>query len=395
MLKKAVYVLCVLWAGSAHAAEWTGHLSVESCVFPHSPLASDGHTFYPSLVLQPEFYHAWSNDKERLIFTPFVRWERFDPERRHVDIRELAYVRIGEGHEWRVGIRQVFWGVTESQHLVDIINQTDLVENIDGEEKLGQPMINLALLQDWGTVNLFVLPGFRERTFPGREGRLRTPLVVDTNQAEFDSRRGRNHIDLAIRVEKTMGGFDLGLSHFYGTGREPRLEPRRDNTGRPVLIPHYFLIHQTGLDIQQTTGRWLFKLEAIHRWERTVFGEDFFAATGGFEYTLGNLVGSGIDLGFLSEYLYDDRRDTAPFQDDVMVGLRLAFNDAQSAEALFGVIVDRKSGAQFFNLEGSRRLKGRWKLVVEGRAFSEIPQDDPSAGFRKDDYLQIGLSRYF
>ena len=36
-----------------------------------------------------------------------------------------------------IGLGKVFWGVTEFNHLVDVINQTDLVEGIDGEAKLG------------------------------------------------------------------------------------------------------------------------------------------------------------------------------------------------------------------------------------------------------------------
>ncbi len=78
------------------------------------------------------------------------------------------WVMIGET---RVGVRRVFWGVTEFQHLVDIINQSDSVEDIDNEDKLGQPMINLSLVKDWGIVDFFVLPYFRERTFAGAEGR--------------------------------------------------------------------------------------------------------------------------------------------------------------------------------------------------------------------------------
>jgi hypothetical protein len=370
---------------------------LETRAFPRSPAATDGQTFYPSLVLQAELYHPWAGGKESLVFTPFFRAERSDRERTHFDIRDLAYVRIGAEHEWRIGIGRVFWGVTESQHLVDIINQTDWVENIDGEEKLGQPMINLALLQNGGTLNFFILPGFRERTFPGREGRLRTPWVVDAGRAKFDSRRGRNQIDVAIRGEKMIGDLDLGLSHFHGIGREPRLQPGVDGAGRPVLIPHYFLIHQTGLDLQKTVGRWLWKLEAIHRWEPTALGDDFFAATTGFEYTLGNFVGRGIDLGLLGEYLHDDRgeRATTPFQNDVMIGLRLAFNNLQSTEALFGVIVDQENDGQFFSFEGSRRIGEHWKLAVEGRAFSEIAQGDLLFDFRKDDSIEVGLSRYF
>ena len=97
-----------------------------------------------------------------------------DSERTHFDIRELFGLWVFERWELGVGIRKVFWGVTESQHLVDIINQTDLVDSIDGEEKLGQPMVNVSIPHEWGTVDLFILPYFRERTFPGRDG---TPQV--------------------------------------------------------------------------------------------------------------------------------------------------------------------------------------------------------------------------
>ena len=92
----------------------------------------------------------------------------------------MNWLKVFDESELRVGLRKVFWGVTESQHLVDIINQTDLVESLDGEEKLGQPMINYALINDWGTLDLYLLPYFRERTFSGINGRLRSSLYVDT-----------------------------------------------------------------------------------------------------------------------------------------------------------------------------------------------------------------------
>ena len=94
-----------------------------------------------------------------LYFSPFLRLDQVDENRTHWDIRELYWLYFSRVWEIRVGVRTVFWGVTELQHLVDVINQTDLVENIDGEQKLGQPMVNLALIHDWGTVELFILTG--------------------------------------------------------------------------------------------------------------------------------------------------------------------------------------------------------------------------------------------
>ena len=86
--------------------------------------------------------------------------------RTHADLREayfLIFGEIGDG-EWelRVGIDQVFWGVTESQHLVDVVNQIDLVEHPNGVSKLGQPMVNITWSSDWGDSGVFcfaVSPG--------------------------------------------------------------------------------------------------------------------------------------------------------------------------------------------------------------------------------------------
>lgn len=396
--KDTLWLVIAAWltvvATSASGGEWSGFVSLEYQGFLHPPLYPEQHRSYSSLVLQPEYYHQPENSKDSFTFVPFARADQHDPERRHADIRELTWLKVGADYEWRLGIRKVFWGVTESQHLVDIVNQTDLVENIDTEDKLGQPMINLALIRGWGTLNFFALPGFRERTFPGAGGRLRTNPRVDTDQASYESARARRHVDYALRWSKSISGWDIGLSQFYGTAREPRLLPGVDSGGAPVLIPRYDLIHQTGLDMQLTAGSWLWKLEAIRRRGQ---GPTYSALTGGLEYTLTGVFGTSMDLGLIAEYLYDERgvNSPSPFQDDVMMGLRLALNDVQSSEVLLGVIDDRRRHARMFNLEASRRIGRHFKLSLEARAFAGIPAADPLFGWRRDDYVQLELARYF
>ncbi len=287
----------------------------------------------------------------------------------------------------------MFWGVTESQHLVDLINQTDLVENPDGEDKLGQPMVNVSFIRDWGIVDVFIMPFFRERTYPGPGGRLRPQLVVDTDNAQFESGAGRHHLDLALRWAHTLGEWDVGVSMFRGTNRDPLLVPQVTAEGIPVLTPYYQIVNQVGLDLQRTHGGWLWKLEAISRGGETL--DRYLAFTGGFEYTFVGVVGSAIDLGLLSEYLYDSRgRTQAAFNDDVFVGSRLAFNDVQSTDLLVGAIIDRRTGATLFSIEANRRMTDNWFLSIEGRAFA-TGQRDALSGVRRDSYLQIDLQRYF
>jgi hypothetical protein len=344
--------------------------------------------------LQPEFYYEWSGGDQSILFVPFARLDQHNGERTHFDIREFYWQRVWNSFELSIGLRKIFWGVTESQHLVDIINQSDLVENLDTEDKLGQPMVNLTVIQDWGILDFFVMPYFRERPFLKDEARLRIPVPIDTELTGYESNAEEKHIDWAVRWFHTLGIFDIGLSHFSGTSREPLIVPTLNSSLDSVFAPFYNIIDQTGLDLQATTGGWLLKLEAINRFGQ---GDRFFAATAGFEYTFSNIKNSGIDVGLIMEYHYDERgkEGLAPFDDDIFFGSRLAFNDVQSTDILAGAIIDRDTGSSFLNLEASRRLGDRYKLEVEFRGFVNASPEEIFYGLRKDHYFQLELARYF
>lgn len=373
----------------------SGSVTFESRAFLRGALWPEQRGSLASILAEPELYVAWAGGRHSLTVAPFLRLDSGDSERTHADVREAYWQWYGETLEVRAGLGRVFWGVTESQHLVDVINQTDLVENPDGEDKLGQPMLNLTWLQDWGTLDLFVLPWFRERTFPGQEGRLRAPLAVDGSRAQIERTVG-----LAARWFRTLGPLDLGIGHFYGTARDPRFATDLSEGQAPVLIPVYERIHQTSIDAQLTRDAWLWKLEGLRRSGQ---GRSYWALVGGFEYTFSNIRGTGTDLGLLAEYSHDTRgrpRDGDPahvnqFDNDLFLGTRLALNDVQSSEVLGGAIVDVDNGSMAWLLEARRRVGDRWTLDLEARGFLNADSGDPLYGLRRDAYVQLGLGWHF
>lgn len=377
----ALAMLLVAPAG-AHAQTLTGTAFLETRLFPQRSLNEDLSGQNLSGALEPEWYLESEDRSQSLTIVPFVRLDQHDPERTHWDIRELTWEHVSRSWELRAGVDVVFWGVTESNHLVNVINQTDLVEDIDGESKLGQPMLNLALVRSWGTVDLFALFGFRERTFFGGTGRPRLPRPLAVDRAVVQG----GQMDWAARWSHSAGPFDVGVSHFHGTSRDPRFVPL---DGSSVLAPLYEPIDQTGLDLQVTNGGWLWKLEAITRAGQ---GRRFAAVTGGFELTFANLGGRGPDLGLLAEYSFDGRgRDgLTPLDDDVFLGVRLALNDVQSTGVLAGATTDRTSGATIVMVEASRRFGERWTLDLTFRGFAGVPPTDWALfGVRRDDYAQV------
>jgi hypothetical protein len=395
-LLSSLFIFIIVNSNVSFSQELSGFAQIQFRYFPLSPLdeRQEGTGF--SLALQPELYYEFGEGYHSVLFTPFFRYDQHDKERTHFDIRELFWLYYGDDFELSAGFRKIYWGVTESQHLVDVINQTDFVESFDGEEKLGQPMIIFTYIHDLGIIDLFVLTGFRERTFAGEKGRFRFPLLVDTDTPIYESSNDYMHIDFAARYTNTLGDFDFGISHFVGTSRDPRFIPIENPNEELSIQLHYDLMNQSGLDVQMISGSWLWKLESITRHTR---GRRFFAVTGGFEYTFSNISNYGIDVGVLSEWLYDDRDQLYfppnPFKNHIFVGSRLAFNDVQSTELLAGALVDYRDGGIIPSIEASRRIGHSFKISLEARGFYKSEEGQFLYFFRRDNYIQAEIEWYY
>ena len=364
---------------------WTasGSVAVELRWFPESP-AFPGQldTWQPSALLEPELRWRSADRRHQVDIAAFGRLDDRDGERSHLDLREGSYRFVGDSLELLAGVGRVFWGVAESRHLVDVINQVDAVEDLDEEDRLGQPMVRLAFDRDWGRLEVYSLIGFRERTFPGPEGRLRPPLPV-AGRARYASDAG---VDWAVRWSRVLGDWDLAAHLFTGLGREPQLVPAADGTS---LIPVYRAIDQAGVEAQYTRGAWLWKLEAL---AREGHGPTFGAAVAGVERTFYQVGGSAGDLGVLIEGLWDGRDATAPptiYDEDTFAGVRLALNDVQDTRFLAGAVIDHDDRSAFVLVEAARRLGHRLTLELEARFFPGAGPAGDLAAFERDGFVAL------
>jgi len=371
--------------------EFELEVAAEYSYFYNDALFDGQKSHFPSIAFTPEYSLDWNKGRESLNFTGFLRFDR-DDKRTHGDIRELYYQKAKGKYEFSVGLKKIYWGVTESNHLVDIINQTDQTESFDGEQKLGQPMAQFTWASDkYGTFDFFYLPFHRKRTFTGEKGRLRFPVIIDTDMVTYESGAEEWRQDAAFRWSHYFGAFDVGLSHFYGNGREPIFT--FDSFGN--INAFYPVINQTGLDLQATHNAYLWKLEAIYR---NAKAQDFFALVAGLEYTFSNIDKNGLDIGLLGEYLYDERDELAlnSMQNDVFIGSRIAFNDTKDTSILIGGLLDLEKSSKIFSIEASRRVGTSWKAQLEARVFNTIDQSELIlSNFKEDSFLKFTLSKYF
>lgn len=371
----------------------------------------------------------------------FYRLDADDDQRAGGDIRQAYIQWRGEQVDVSLGWRRVFWGVTESRSLVDVINQDDRAGDIRGDEKLGQPMLQL----DWhgalGSASLYLMPRGRKRIFSGADGYPRAPLRIDGPAGRFSGERDRP--DLALRWQYSGRGFDVGLSGFDGSARDPDFEicarlPAHALLALPCaplpalagleapssllalrerlaelpgyaeletwlwqrtaehlrLRPVYPRERRLGVDVQYLQGAWAWRLEALARERERRRSR---ALVAGVEYALPRFFATDWEVGLLAEYLYDQRRDdpfNRYFDDDLFIGGRVFVNDIAGSNLLGGVIISRDGRDRFYSLEAGRRLGEYWRATLTLRV-----QDGDGGPLHRytgnQDQLRLMLQRYF
>ena len=401
----ALLLLAAAGAG-AQTLDLSGDLKFQGRWYPQSPALPGQRSGTAGLVVEPTLYWE-SAEGASFTFTPLYRYDSADSRRTHGDLREAYMLVFGDWGEnsWelRLGLDRVFWGVAELRNLVDVVNQTDLVEHPRDRPKLGQPMVHLTMSGDWGIAESFLLPYHRKRTFPGRAGRHRSGLPIEAD-ALYESGAEERRLDFAFRYSNAVDSLDFGISAFAGTSREPTFvaspRSRTSPADGTILIPYYERIRQFGLDAQLTTDPWLYKMEAIRRsGARNLLGreQDYGAFIFGLERTLGAPFGSSADLTILAEWHYDGRgrRATGVWANDLYISGLLAFNDTPGTELLAGLLGDLRHDSRSLNLELKRRLSAGWSLRLEAMAILSADRRDPVYDGRRDSFVGMELAFSF
>ena len=351
-----------------------------------------------SMYIEPELFYEWDRDLS-FTFRPFTRYDKVDHRRTHTDIREAVLKYIRDDWEIGLGIDRIFWGVTESKNLVDIINQTDSVENPSGEEKLGQPIISYTKVSRLGYFDIFYLPYFRAGNSPGRQGRLRTDPIVKYEDPIFTGGAGKWSPDGAVRWSNNFDGYDLSFHFFRGNGREASVNPKIQN-GELVYVAGYERISQLGATGTYSNGPWLFKVESLHRRGQNNavnIRKSFTSYILGLERTYTRIVGEMGDLTLFGEYISDNRRINSPetLENDIFIAARVSLNDTHNSEFFLASTRDLGGEGNTLTMDYSRRLMESVKINIAGNIYWSSVPGNPTYSLRRDNFFELNLTKFF
>lgn len=352
----------------------------------------DQKIFYPSLYVRPKFSLDWTTNNHSITFEGFARYDPNGNSRTHWDIREFYYQTYNNNWEFNFGIKRYFWGKLETVHLVDVINQVDFLEGLDGDEKLGQPILEAIYSSSIGDFSLIAMPYFRTIDFGNQAGRPRTPEVITDEQISYGSELEKWHPSFALRWSHFIGDLDVGLHYFYGNAREPLILFNANGFGL-----QYPVVNQAGIDAQLIVNNMLLKLESMYRAGDFENLDNIFTLGAGVEYTFGNVNRKGLDIGILAEYLYDNRRELSfsSLDNDLFIGSRIALNNEASTELIFGVFKDLSKSSFIGRAEASQRLPKDFKLSLNIQFFAKVDPSEFVYLFRNDSNVEVEVIKFF
>ncbi len=336
----------------------------------------------------------------------------------YADIPRGYYQYFGDGYDFLVGSNIVYWGVSESHHVVDSVNQRYTIDQTVDYISLGQPMLNFNLsLGLNSTLSVYGLVYFRDRDQPNAETRFRSPILMSNNDAVYEEGNGRN-LDFAARFRTSQnilwGGVDFALSYFDGTNRAPSSMPNACLTaggrfigetacgnliiGNPqsvFFVPYYSKLRRYGVEFVYSNGDLQLTFEGALS---NAIGETYYSAIGGAQYSFGGIGPNGDTLVVVGEYLYDDRSIIQPaniYDDDVFLGFAYSGNDVAGTNVRGGVYYDVKKDAQIYTVSYSRRINDAIRLEVAGFSVNAAGTNDPLTVAQDDGFVEVSLSYFF
>ncbi len=361
--------------------QWEGEITFEGRAFVSSPASLTS----TEPTLTAGFGNRTLFGRTDFRFGAWIRVDPLNPDRIRLDAKDIAWLGSAGEVDIAVGLRTVFWGVLESSHLVDVVNQQDPDIRWPRRRMLSQLMIASSWTSSWGTIDVYLLPWARPRPFAGRRGRLWSHHPVDGSVMRNADSSLLRYLSGAARWSLATTQWDIGITYFGGTAREPWFEPSGPAHTPYLLIPTYDRVHQFGGDVQYTGSSWLLKLELV---TRDPAPGRYVALGSGVEY-------APVDyLSVFLEVLFDSRgrNATTSLEHDTFVGARLLFQDG-SVQG--GTSIDFNTGNVIASMEIQRRFGNNVAAAFEFRWFAGRALREPPHALREETSVSLFLRRYF
>lgn len=369
------------------------------------------------LALESELEYKGKSGGWRTHISGFGRVGVFDNSRSIAFLKDAWVGYKTDAVEIRLGAQVLNWTATEAFHPSDVVNSRNLDSNLENSEKIGEPMARIRFRMGQGGLTILAMPMRIESRFPGRSSRLSLagdalpaglelgePIWVDSGGTEGNEWWA---VQYGFRFDQTVASMDFALYYLHHNERFPTAFALNQSGISPV----YAHVQRAGATWTQAVGEWLIKLEADHSFVSDVnLQESLVVSPPRVDHTA---VALGVEWGWpyenaegtvLVEGQYaiapgasaEERAQLGPFENDVLVGYRHSWNNAEGTELTTGIILDVERPDEVLgNVLLSHRLSDYFSVEASGRVVFADSEESILHGQNGAHLVQISLIRFF
>ena len=385
-LSQLVAAICIVLPASAAIADVTsrGGVSLESRAFAPD---DDDSTEDVGMAVSSQLEVGFRSKPLSVVARGFARLDALDEDRNIVNLQEGYAALTTDRVTLRLGSQIIDSTATEAFHPVNIVNSRNLDSDIENQEKLGEPMVELRVRVLRGEIAAYFMPARIAPNIAPSSSRLSVvPAGVELGDVLWLDRNGSPSDrqfapQSAAHISQTIGPADIAL-HFvdHNDRHEPTFTIDPD-TGevRPTL--HW--VTQVGLTYVHVVGPLIFKLEAAHRMFNKPDEDselelaaipDHQKVALGLEYVWTTSAGHDASLVAEGQTVLGTSRDARKqldvFQRDVLVGYRHSFNNVNASELFVAFISDVETPNEYVAaLRYGQRLTDTWSVGASAHSI--------------------------
>ncbi|PHS59243.1 MAG: hypothetical protein COB17_01600 [Sulfurimonas sp.] len=363
----------------------SGHLDLDSKAFITSPDSKHSYSLTAIQVLEFEYEKDNLSAYAKLYFQEDyydLLNEKNHNDRTFFRLDELYMKYDFENDSFKIGKEIKYWGALELKNIVDNFNPVEFRADIFSKtDKLGVWNISYSHYTDNGEISLILKLGEQKQRMAS------SPYVYYAFPSnifykdKLNTQNSRYRPSLYLKYSaSTDTKYALDFAFIYENGYDSQRyftasKPSNLSLSSPITyVQNAYLVNKFMTYSTLVVDATLIKLEALYANvnEDKNIG-DYIHIALGFEHTIENFYNKAA-LGIIAEYYryenlesnkYNDLQLSKVFQNDLFLGLRYSFNNAEDATILGGLVLDTQYDEQTYYMKYESRVGDSFKIYLD------------------------------
>ena len=367
----------------------SGHLDLDSQFYLTKADDKNANSFTASQTLELTYTHDDLTISSKLYaqeaYYDFAS-DSDNTERTFARLDELYVQYDFENDAIKVGKSIEFWGSLELRNISDGFNPSEFRDDLFSTNKLGVWNMTYSHYTQTGEISLIVKLDEQEQKmaaspyvyyffpkFVTYDGALKTQDYVN-RPSLYLKYSGSTDTEYALDYSVVFeNGYDS--QRYFSTNTPDNLDRTNQSFGQPTsFVQNAYIVNKILTYDTLVVNATLFKLEALYaKVDEDKNVGDYSHIALGVEHTLENFYESAA-LGLIAEYYrydtfeddkYNDLELFETMQDDLFIGARYSFNNANDSRLVGGGVFDLEYDEQVYYLKGESRFADSFKVSLD------------------------------